>query len=94
MVISIFVFITYRKNSTARRRAIGSIGILRDDRIITIVTIDALGTDGIAKADIVVRKLKYAKRTNLFMYKYCFDGFADERKKVERVINISIYSIK
>lgn len=42
---------TYRKNSTVKRSAMASVGIFSDVMIITMVTIEALGTDGIANAE-------------------------------------------
>lgn len=48
----------YKKNSTARRRAMASMGICSEVRIIMMVTMDALGADGIAKVTMVVSTLK------------------------------------
>lgn len=56
---------TYRKNSTAISKAIASTGMFNDVRIIMIVTMEALGTLGIAREDIVVRNLKKISKTSL-----------------------------
>ena len=56
---------TYRNHSMANNKATASAGIPSDVRIIMIVTILALGTDGIAIEAIVVNRLKQCKQKHM-----------------------------